>query len=75
MDFLLIALLALGGVFPVPEPCAGTRRQRPSHRRPMRAINRPRARRPSSSSRSHSAPQATGFADSDVPFRLPRALT
>lgn len=68
MDILLIALLALGGVFlfrTLRKSKAPVASQRTAY-----AGYQPAAA-PQQFEQSHSAPQATGFADSDVPFRLP----
>lgn len=70
MDFLLIALLALGGVFLF----RALRRNKAAAAQPQTAYagyQPPQSAAPQQFEQSHSAPQATGFADSDVPFRLP----
>ena len=69
MDFLLIALLALGGVFLF----RALRKNKAATAQPQAAYAgyQPPSAAPQQFEQSHGAPQATGFADSDVPFRLP----
>jgi len=69
MDMLLIALLALGAVFLF----RAMRKSKAPSPQPQTAYAgyQPPSAAPQQFEQSSSAPQATGFADSDVPFRLP----
>lgn len=71
MDFLLIALLVIGGMFLM----RTLRRSKIAPTSPQPAAyggyQTPPAPQPQAFEQSYNAPQATGFADSDVPFRLP----
>ncbi|PJG58357.1 Tim44 domain-containing protein [Aeromonas cavernicola] len=70
MDFLLIALLALGAVFLI----RALRKGKVAAAQPQQAYagyQPSQHSAPQQFEQSHGAPQATGFADSDVPFRLP----
>ncbi|MBL0459391.1 Tim44 domain-containing protein [Aeromonas enteropelogenes] len=70
MDFLLIALLALGAVFLFRALRKGKMAAPQQQQAAYAGYQAPQAAT-QQFEQSHSAPQATGFADSDVPFRLP----
>ncbi|MCF3098360.1 Tim44 domain-containing protein [Aeromonas australiensis] len=70
MDFLLIALLALGAVFLIRALRKGKVAAPQQQQTAYAGYQAPQAA-PQQFEQSNSAPQATGFADSDVPFRLP----
>ncbi|MFM4804631.1 Tim44 domain-containing protein [Aeromonas bivalvium] len=69
MDMLLIAALALGAFFLIRALRRSKAAQMSPQQRTAYAGYQPQA--PQQFEQSASAPQATGFADSDVPFRLP----
>ena len=70
MDFLLIALLALGAIFLIRTLRKG-KMAAPQQQTAYAGYQPPQSAAPQQFEQNHSAPQATGFADSDVPFRLP----
>ena len=71
MDFLLIALLALGAVFLIRTLRKGKVATPQPQQAAYAGYQPPQSAAPQQFEQSNSAPQATGFADSDVPFRLP----